>query len=419
MSMIGNTPGVSSQRTVLEEVVTGSPKSAFVPQGGYIKGYVDVLVNGTELDTSDFTAADGITINLAVAAAVGDTVKVKAWLPRGLSDGYRKDEVDTLLAAIYTKTESNARYAQIDTNTVYVDIVNHRLGVGTSAPSKKFVVSNNGANGIEFSPDDAATGTLNRLLSYNRSASAYTPLVLQASIFKLLTKGTSADESLNVDANGYVNLGVAPASNASQLNIGGYNQVGGTGYHGFLALKNTYASATNPNKYFRLSAAGAVEIINSAYTSTILAVDDSGNLSFSGSLLGGSVPLDRLTSSGTSALGGTANSSTFLRGDGSWQTPVAGLTQVSYSQAGSGYLRLSNGFMIQWGITQYIADYGRAFQSFPTSFPNGCFSVTCQNVDSEDSQWMDNIRVYDLTTSGFTMFRRGNNSRNWFIAIGY
>ena len=98
MSMIGNTPGVSSQRTVLEEVVTGSPKSNFVPQGGYVIGYVDVLVNGTEIDSSDFTAADGVNINLAVAAAVGDTVKVKAWLPRGLSDGYLKTEADALLA---------------------------------------------------------------------------------------------------------------------------------------------------------------------------------------------------------------------------------------------------------------------------------------------------------------------------------
>jgi hypothetical protein len=137
----------------------------------------------------------------------------------------------------------------------------------------------------------------------------------------------------------------------------------------------------------------------------------------------GTLPIDRIANNAITAAklsaSGTASSSTFLRGDGSWQTPVAGLTQVSYSQSGAGWLRLSNGFMIQWGITQYIADYGRAYQSFPTSFPNGCFSVTCQNVDSEDASWMDNIRVYDLTASGFTMFRRGNNSRNWFIAIGY
>lgn len=94
MSYIGNTPGVSSQRVVLEEVITGSPKSAFTPISGYIKGYLDVLVNGVEIDTADYTAADGVTVTLTTAAAVGDTVKIKTWLPRGLSDGYLKTEAD-------------------------------------------------------------------------------------------------------------------------------------------------------------------------------------------------------------------------------------------------------------------------------------------------------------------------------------
>lgn len=94
MSYIGNTPGVSSQRVVTEEVISGSPKSAFYPIGGYALGYVDVLVNGLEVDSSDFTAADGVVVTLGTAAAVGDTVKIKCYLPRGLSDGYLKSEAD-------------------------------------------------------------------------------------------------------------------------------------------------------------------------------------------------------------------------------------------------------------------------------------------------------------------------------------
>ena len=116
MSYIGNTPGVSSQRVVLEEVVSGSPKSTFIPLSGYILGYVDVLINGHELDTSDFTAPDGVNINLIIPAAVGDTVKVKTWLPRGLSDGYLKTEadarfsrVDTASQGLTTQQQTNAR----------------------------------------------------------------------------------------------------------------------------------------------------------------------------------------------------------------------------------------------------------------------------------------------------------------------
>lgn len=94
MAYLGNTPGVSSQRLVSEFTAT-SGQTIFTPSGGYSLGYVDVLVNGVELKAGDdFTAADGITVVLTSPAAAGDEVKIKAWLPRGLSDGYTKSEAD-------------------------------------------------------------------------------------------------------------------------------------------------------------------------------------------------------------------------------------------------------------------------------------------------------------------------------------
>lgn len=116
MSYIGNTPGVSSQRVVTSEVVSGSPKSLFYPVGGYTLGYVDVLINGSEIDDSDFTAADGISVSLTTAAAVGDTVKIKAWLPRGLSDGYLKPEADARFARISNNLADLASAATARTN---------------------------------------------------------------------------------------------------------------------------------------------------------------------------------------------------------------------------------------------------------------------------------------------------------------
>lgn len=94
MSYIGNSPGVASQRVVTEEVISGSSKTDFYPVGGYALGYVDVLVNGIEIDSSDFTANDGQLVRLSLAAQVGDTVKIKCFIPRGLSDGYTKAEAD-------------------------------------------------------------------------------------------------------------------------------------------------------------------------------------------------------------------------------------------------------------------------------------------------------------------------------------
>jgi len=62
----------------------------------------------------------------------------------------------------------------------------------------------------------------------------------------------------------------------------GKDTQGGTGYFDFLRATNTTSGATNPNKTFRLSSTGAVEIVNSAYTSTLLILSNLGNLSISG-----------------------------------------------------------------------------------------------------------------------------------------
>ena len=150
MSYIGNTPGVSSQRVVLEEVISGSPKSAFTPISGYTLGYLDVLVNGVEVDSADYTASDGVTVTLATAAAVGDTVKIKTWLPRGLSDGYMKSEAD-------------ARYLKVDGS----NYVTGNLGVGTNS-----VLGNSTLNavlGIAVRNQSTAMGYFQ---SYNANAGA-------------------------------------------------------------------------------------------------------------------------------------------------------------------------------------------------------------------------------------------------------
>lgn len=114
MSTIGNSPGVASQRVVTEEVITGSAKAAFYPVGGYTLGYVDVLINGVELDATDFTANNGVSIMLTTPAQVGDTVKIKCFIPRGLSDGYLKSEADAKFPLKPTGTPNGSKFLRDD-----------------------------------------------------------------------------------------------------------------------------------------------------------------------------------------------------------------------------------------------------------------------------------------------------------------
>lgn len=116
MSVIGNSPGVASQRVVSPFTAT-SGQTTFTPISGYTLGYCDVFLNGIKLaNGDDYTAADGTTVVLAVGAALGDFVEVVAYFPRGLSDGYLKAEadarfprVDTALQGLNSTQQGNAR----------------------------------------------------------------------------------------------------------------------------------------------------------------------------------------------------------------------------------------------------------------------------------------------------------------------
>jgi hypothetical protein len=72
-------------------------------------------------------------------------------------------------------------------------------------------------------------------------------------------------------------------STQSALQITGYAPRGGAGFHDFLSVTNQ-GGGTNPNKYFRITSTGDLEIVNSAYTSAPFLLTDSGDLTVAGSL---------------------------------------------------------------------------------------------------------------------------------------
>jgi hypothetical protein len=76
--------------------------------------------------------------------------------------------------------------------------------------------------------------------------------------------------------------GSTSAATSASLMILGQNTVGGSSYHDFLYTRNTLSTATNPQKTFRLTQVGTLEIINDAYTVVILSLTNAGVLSTPG-----------------------------------------------------------------------------------------------------------------------------------------
>jgi hypothetical protein len=89
------------------------------------------------------------------------------------------------------------------------------LGVGTSSPSNKLVVSNSGAAGLEIAPllrDNVTAGA--SLLSYNRSGAAFVPMQFSGLDLRFLTSDT---ERLRIDGTGAFGINGANYGTSGQV----------------------------------------------------------------------------------------------------------------------------------------------------------------------------------------------------------
>jgi hypothetical protein len=93
----------------------------------------------------------------------------------------------------------------------------------------------------------------------------------------VVTGGVGVGGNLFVGQFANISLGSVSADSALQI-VGNVSR-GGASYHDFLRVTSTASGATNVNKYFRLDGTGNLQIINSAYSSTILSLTNAGILS--------------------------------------------------------------------------------------------------------------------------------------------
>jgi hypothetical protein len=92
------------------------------------------------------------------------------------------------------------------------------VGVGTASPSRKFVVSNAGAQGFEFGAG-VGSGSGNELLNYNRTTSLYVPLQTYASEYSFYSGTAGNLLPLFLSSSG--NVGVNELSPTERLQVAG------------------------------------------------------------------------------------------------------------------------------------------------------------------------------------------------------
>jgi hypothetical protein len=132
------------------------------------------------------------------------------------------------------------------------------VGIGTSSPSKKFVVSEGGAHGFEISPFDGSQNAT-RLINYNRNTNEYFPLEIEASQIQFETAST---ERLRIGSTGiiYVN-GDGTGGRISGDGSGGLNLQDGNGRQTFKIMSPSSGST----QAMTLDASGNLAISATTY----------------------------------------------------------------------------------------------------------------------------------------------------------
>lgn len=203
MSYIGNEPIVSASRTVTEATATAG-QTTFLANGGYVTGFLDVFVNGAQLQNSDFTANNGTSVVLASPCAAGDDVRLVAWGTFNVSSTYSRTEEDTLLAA--KLNAANPSYSgtltggtgvvNIGSGQLYKD-ASGNVGIGTASPAQKLDVVSTGSTIARFTRD-LATDSVFSIGGDNDGT------VLESTGINVMRFFTSSTERMRIDSNGTI-----------------------------------------------------------------------------------------------------------------------------------------------------------------------------------------------------------------------
>jgi hypothetical protein len=178
------------------------------------------------------------------------------------------------------------------TTGLYID-TSQNVGIGTSSPSKKFVISNAGAVGMEWSPTDYTNNM--RQFAYNRSTSAYVALRTEASQHEWYIGGT---EAARIDSSGNVGIGLTNPSVKLQL----YNASSDTSTYITSGSVTTSVTSSNTNANGQIGTTTSNPLLFLTGGSERMRIDSSGKV-------GINVTPSASTDAKLQVTGGTTNAS--------------------------------------------------------------------------------------------------------------
>jgi len=252
--------GISSSNTILLGSLSNDPVLFYANSSERMR--IDtsgrLLVGGTSASGSSYIQAIQTSDNAALGSVYG-IAAVRFSNDSRLALGYTSVNDAWNISATYNSTGAYKplAFCTSDTERMRLDSAGN-VGIGTSSPTYKFVVSAAGASGIEFGP--AYSGTSNLIQSYNRSGAAYVNTVYDAAnhVYNI-----SGSEGMRLTSTG---LGIGTSSPSERLHIYGASP--------YLLLQGSEASAQT--LYMRESAGGLY--FGQYGIGTRMLLDSSGNL---------------------------------------------------------------------------------------------------------------------------------------------
>ena len=156
---------------------------------GYTDGeYVDVYLNGVLLDPADYTATSKTSVVLDSGATVSDIVEIVVYDTFSVFNG-------TFTTGITAGDATITGDLTVDTNTLYVDSTNNRVGVGTASPAVPLHVKVGTNENFYMSSDSGV-----RMQAINDAASAINTMKIGGD--PLIFLGTGGTERMRIDSSG-------------------------------------------------------------------------------------------------------------------------------------------------------------------------------------------------------------------------